>query len=89
MKQAVFKYRIEPGRNALDLPVGAHLVHVAEQQPDEVYLWALVDPHVATAKRVIVVMPTGEPREVGVHPTYIGTFHMRNGLVFHTFEVTS
>lgn len=87
--RVVYKYPIYSGVNDLDLPAGARLLHVAEQEPERVFLWALVDPYAPLQRRVVQCEPTGlkgildEIDEM----IYIGTVHLQSGLVFHAFEV--
>lgn len=85
MKQ-VWKFPLFMGSGNIEMPVGAEILHVAEQN-GQMCLWALVDPHALSEGRRFMVIGTGH--EI-VEPVlrHIGTALMFGGsLVFHAFEV--
>lgn len=85
MKESVFKYTIFPGEQAINMALGAELLHV-DTQGDVPQLWARVDTHAKTVNRKICTVGTGHPMPEGVGP-HVGTFTMMSGvLVFHVFD---
>jgi hypothetical protein len=66
------------------MPEGAEILTV-QMQNGEPCLWALVDAHLPTTNRKILIRGTGHDAS-GVG-RYISTFQMKGGaLVFHAFE---
>jgi hypothetical protein len=72
------------------MPVGSRVLHVAEQEPTSICLWALVDPKNAPVPREVLIVCTGESFDPdsflgtnGAH--YVGTLHCHNGEVVHVF----
>lgn len=85
--RTVWKYELKPGATFIDMPQGAELVHVGVQgaRPMEVAcVWAVCDPDQPTVKRQVGTVPTGSI--VTGEATYVGTFHIESGLVFHVFD---
>lgn len=89
--KTIYKYEIETrDRFTLDLPTGATILTVNEQQGG-IYLWAEVDPDVRTFKpRLIEIFGTGhEIREdMGITRQYLGTTFVGR-YVWHVYENTS
>ena len=78
----VYKYPLELTGNvqAVEMPEGAQILHVADQGGPTI--WALVDPKAPTTKRYFGVFGTGHDcPEDG----YVGTTHA-GGFVWHIFE---
>lgn len=82
----VFKYKLSPEQNLIEMPRYAKLLHVGEQD-GEAYVWAAVDPERPVETRVLWVVPTGVEIDSGL--TFVGTVQFADGLVFHAFEETS
>ena len=83
----VYKYEVPINdRCAIMMPVGARLLHLAEQDGAPC-LWALVDPVAPVEARHFRLAGTGH--DVDCHIlAYVGTVLLRGGaLVFHLFEV--
>lgn len=84
----IWKYNLRPGCT-VDMPKGAKLLHVAEQN-DDVCLWAQVDPLAPLEARRFAILGTGHDMPDYFKMEYIGTALMRNlNLVFHVYEVFS
>lgn len=84
--QAVYKYVMDNEVAALDLPIGAQILHVAEQH-DKTCIWAKVDTEAEKEKRFFVVYGTGHRMMDGEHK-FIGTLLTAGGhLVWHVFEL--
>lgn len=83
----IYKYKLQPGRTVLDLPIGATPLSV-QMQHGEPCMWALVEPHQPTTRRFFDVYGTGHgmPADPG---HYVATFQMDGGaLVWHVFDST-
>lgn len=69
---------------ALDLPVGAQVLHV-DAQAGKPCLWALVDPEAPKAQYTFYVRGTGH--EVAEDLIHVGSFQLDGGrFVGHLFE---
>lgn len=91
MAKTVFKYTLEKGNTAIDMPKGA-VVLSAHAQGESVCIWALVDrDNIAdTERRTFELWLTGEEIYPEVSRIYIGTVLLRGGtLVIHVFEKTA
>jgi len=86
--KVIWKYKVEPGVFARQLPEDAIFHHVAEQRDDEVSMWFEVNPEAIKTERKFTVVATGEKFNIP-NGKYLGTFLLRNGLVFHLYEVCS
>jgi len=87
-KHAVHKYPVEAEREfVVTMPVGAQILSV-HAAGDDASMWALVDPRATVAKveRTFRVLSTGETVRDAHELTFIGTFFVKRGLVFHLFE---
>lgn len=63
-------------------------IHVAEQHPGELYLWALVDTASPRCMQGIRIYGTGQPFEDdSPFEHYVGSVCMMNGLVWHVCYV--
>lgn len=81
----MFKYQFPlDDQFALDMPVGAKILHVGVQM-ERPCIWALIDDAAPSVSRGFSLRGTGHPANgVGKH---IATFGMAGGtLVFHLFE---
>jgi hypothetical protein len=90
-KFTVWKYEVPPRETfTLNLPQGAKVLHFAEQGNMQYFLWALVDPEVATVPVDFYLVGTGH--SVDPKPDYelqyIGTVIKADDqrLVFHLFQ---
>lgn len=96
MKKSMFKFvLLATALQGVTMPKGSEILH-AEEQGEEICLWALCPQTTETEKRRIAVLPTGTtdvPEEVGANidaAHFIGTVLIRTkGLVFHLFDVTA
>jgi hypothetical protein len=86
----VWKFRLNiDDRSELQMPVGAKVLHIAEQQ-GVARLWALVDPDAPLEFRKFRLAGTGHPIQNGFALKHHGSFLMRGDkLVFHLFEDVS
>jgi hypothetical protein len=84
--KTIYKYLIEPGTDAFEMPKGAQVLTV-QTQDNRPHIWALIDVDESRVEmRKFVPYGTGHlmPDEPG---QYIGTFQLNGGaLVFHLFE---
>jgi hypothetical protein len=87
MTHTIWKFGLPIKDSAqLTMPQGSRVLTVATQggQP---YLWAVVDPRLATENRTFYVRGTGHPLGTAEGATFIGTFMLEDGLfVGHVFE---
>lgn len=78
---------------ALEMPRGAELLHVAEQD-GRVMLWAEMDTDELLVRRMVFIVGTGQPIRslAGMRPPrYVGTAQIPNplgigGFVWHVFD---
>lgn len=70
--------------SALDLPMGAKILSVANQRGD-VCLWYLCDPHQPVERRIIRIIGTGNRISDADTLTFIGTVVVEP-FVWHVFE---
>lgn len=85
----IYKYPLETFSNEIELPWGAEPLTVQMQDGVPV-LWAKFDPERGGSqkvKRTFILVATGYefPFEDGSY--YIATIQMKNGLVWHVFEI--
>lgn len=86
--RVIWKYKVEPKVFVRQLPEDAIFCHVAEQRDDEVSMWFDADPEAVKTERKFTVVPTGEKFDIP-NRKYLGTFLLKNRLVFHLYEVFS
>lgn len=91
MSQRIYKWPLEiTDKQVLDLPVGAEILSVGNQN-EKLVLWALNNGDIQnTERRTLYVFGTGEllPEIEGGDAEYIGTVVMQNGLlVLHVFDL--
>lgn len=85
MSRKVYKYELELGRNDLELPVGAEILHLANQA-GRLCLWAKVDESCDNMiHHPIVVVGTGHPLP-DAELEHLGTFDVPP-FVWHAFKV--
>jgi hypothetical protein len=86
--RTVYKYPMGfIGHCALELPVGATIVHFGAQS-DVPMLWALVDTTAPMETRSFRLAGTGHPIESSLELNHIGTTSvMRGEIVVHLFEI--
>jgi hypothetical protein len=82
MKQ-VWKFKVDPNENPIQIPACAELLSVGFQG-DDLFLWALVDIEANEKPRNIVVRGTGHNIRLD-NLCFIGTA-FKDSLVFHVFE---
>jgi len=82
----IWKFELQPGKNRLQMPIGAKLLSVHPQR-DSISLWALVRPENKRTERRIFVALTGSDAP-GVAPDkFIGTVLLDEGaFVVHVFD---
>jgi hypothetical protein len=85
---AVYKYPLLNPQSAVDLPLGAEVLHVAEQH-GQVQMWAKVNTKAPAEMRIFQIFGTGhEIPNDGKERAFVSTFFVKDGLfVFHVFEV--
>lgn len=85
--RTVWKFELPIVDNpAVEMPVGANVLHV-ETQRNVPRIWALVDPEAKAEHRAFRLLGTGRPRHADELGRFIGSFMMHDGvLVFHLFE---
>lgn len=88
----VWKYPVPlTDRFSVDLPMDAEVLAVQESVLpqsdiwDSLVMWALLNPDAPKERRTFRLAGTGHP--IVDDGDYIGTTQLRNGLVFHLFEV--
>lgn len=82
--KTIWKYQVLPLGVTVAMPVGATVLNVHEQN-DGVFMWAEVEPSNALVTRRFTVYATDQMVED--NHEYRGTAFMKNGLVFHVYEV--
>lgn len=84
--QAVYKYVMGNEVATIELPIGAKIIHLAEQH-GQTCMWVQVDTEAEKEKRYFVLYGTGHPMLNAEH-TFIGTMLTAGGnLVWHVFEL--
>jgi len=86
-ESVIYKYEILPvDEFVLDLPLGAKLLSVAEQN-NKMVLYAMVIPELRLKPLKIRVIGTGNPMPDGMSEfEFLGTVKLHNGkLMFHIF----
>ncbi len=85
MRTTIWKYELSGGVNAVQMPLGAHPLHVAEQH-GRIMLWARVDPDARPTTRTFRVIGTGHIID-GDPGEHVGSLLVNNGaFVFHVFD---
>lgn len=82
----IWKFKVENEDCKIDMPVGADILSVAEQG-GHMFIWAMVDKEAKRETRHFNVFGTGHIIKVNPLMYFIGTVFMKNGLVFHAFEI--
>ena len=83
--ETIWKFKLEvTGKQLIEVPTGAIALSVQTQNNDPC-IWALVNPSNPKENRAIEIFGTGNPIRQGER-SFIGTFQLSNGLVFHVFE---
>lgn len=83
----IWKFTLDPWRDLVEMPKGARLIHVREQN-NGVCVWAEVDPDAGMVERLVYIVGTGHPLLARV-PTYVGTAHIVEAgvpLVLHVYD---
>jgi hypothetical protein len=81
--KTIYKYPIDASLAALEMHSGAIPLTV-QLQDGRPYLWALVDTEQPKELRDFEIYGTGHPIDTNIF-SYVGTFQMSDGLVFHFF----
>lgn len=79
----IYKYKLDKAFNTVEMPKGARLLTVHEQD-NRVHLWAVVNPNAEIEARVFTVVGTGHPTEF-TDGIYVGTAFC-GPMVWHVFE---
>lgn len=90
--KTIYKYSIPLAeRPLIELPIHATILHIAEQHPGELYLWALVDTNQMRDTELKQLVLVGTGHEVPDEPIkHLQTCVTLNGaFVWHIFEVLS
>jgi acetyl esterase/lipase len=87
--KTVWKFPLEgTGRNVIRMPANAEILHVG-MQGGIPCVWAYVESMNEKEDRVLFVHGTGwEMSNVTERPTYHGTAHTDESLVWHVFELS-
>lgn len=88
--KAISKYRITSRDFRAEMPIGAEVLGV-QNQNGWLVLWAIVDPRADKETRVFRVYPTGSETLDDRPRKYVGTVQMLDGLdpiVWHVFDET-
>jgi hypothetical protein len=84
--QTIFKFVLKNEVAEVEMPVGAQILHVAEQHND-ICIWAQVDSEAAKETRYFIIYGTGH-RMMNCEHKFIGTMLTAGGhLVWHLFEL--
>lgn len=85
----IYKYQLtKVGENKIRMPKGTKVL-TAQNQTDNIEIWAITDDTQEEEIRTFVVIGTGTPFEDNVRLLYISTVQVNNGaLVWHIFERT-
>jgi hypothetical protein len=82
--KSVWKYQLDVvGRQMLQMPIGAKILHIGVQNEYPV-IWAEVDTEAGIEPRIFTIVTTGERYEA--HTGYVGTATIRDWFVAHIFE---
>lgn len=84
---AVWKFTIEPWGTRVEMPKGARLLHVHEQN-NGVCVWAEVDVTAPKVDRIVLIVGTGHQVPRGAQ-TYVGTAHIVEAgqpIVLHVYD---
>ncbi len=85
--KTVHKYEITDWSCPVTMPVGAKIIHVADQY-GAAMMWAVVDPSAPTENRHFRIAGTGGEIEDDIARNHVGTFLVNGGaFVWHVFEV--
>jgi len=87
MTLTIWKYPLAIGTTELEMPLGARVLCV-QMQRDTPQIWVMVDPNAKKVKRMFTIRGTGHDiSDLKPDQTYIGTFQVKEMLVFHVFEI--
>ena len=85
----VWKYKVEPELEfVVQIPQKAKFLYVHEQDANVISMWFEVNPTEPLEDRKFSTVATGEKFN-SFNGNHLGTFLMKNGLVFHLYEVLS
>jgi hypothetical protein len=85
--QTIYKYKIEPGINEIELPILSRVLSV-QTINDEPYIWVLQETEYSKELRKFVSIGTGWDIKYQLKE-YIGTFQIKSlDLVFHLWELS-
>lgn len=73
-------------RQEIEIPAGFQILTL-QTQHDNPCMWVLVNPSAPKVKILFEIFGTGHPVPIHAERKYIGTFQLRNQLVFHCFQV--
>lgn len=88
MIMTVFKYKLQPGKNKIELPPKSEILSVGEQNGG-VFMWVLINPaDPRNQTREFCIFGTGHDIDLP-HRNFIGTVQtpsIMGQLVWHVFE---
>jgi hypothetical protein len=95
MNEQIWKYELGFPKSILLMPKGSEIISIQRQEgapqsysdndePDDVVLWARVNPEEVKIARTIFIVGTGQNFDPG-SASYIGTIQYR-GFVWHYFD---
>ena len=87
MSATIWKYPLRLSElQDIEMPVGAHILHVAEQF-GTLCMWAIVDPLAEKRPRRFAIVGTGHPAPDDVDTIHVGSAVCDGGrFVWHVFE---
>jgi hypothetical protein len=87
MMATIYKYPLDlVDGQVVSMPEGAEIL-TAQEQHNQLWIWALVNPDRPTSNRIFEIHSTGNPIAVdmGVERRYVATVQERQ-FVWHVFE---
>ncbi len=82
--RVIYKYPLMTTETQmLSLPVGAEILSVQTQGPDDIVLYAVVDPSNIITGRIVNVIPTDYEKNHIDADNYVGTVKRYNDMLVH------
>lgn len=87
--KTIYKYNVHISHGIINMPIGAKPLSVGKQvdppgSPDNLVMWALVDPDAPIGQFEFWALWTGEPYDVPAGATFLGTVQI-GPIVHHVF----
>jgi len=84
--KTIREYEVEAKEFTRQIPKNAKFLCVHEETPENVTMWFEVNPLEDTEQKKFLPLFTGEKFDIS-DKSYLGTFLMKSGMVFHLYEV--